>query len=88
MGEPNHANVRPILGVSTPLGCNDNRPKPPPLPPKINSRSNYHKRFLVPSYVSRDFKNAWNRLFKEGYETLMFMLSQRINFYPRSLCHP
>uniref|UniRef100_A0A1D1YW41 BTB/POZ and TAZ domain-containing protein 3 n=1 Tax=Anthurium amnicola TaxID=1678845 RepID=A0A1D1YW41_9ARAE len=46
---------------------NNNIPKPPPLPGVSHVRNNFPRNLSSYSYVPKEIKNSWDRLFKEGY---------------------
>ncbi|XVF37522.1 hypothetical protein REPUB_Repub20aG0015900 [Reevesia pubescens] len=66
--EGNPANILPVLEASTSsVSNNSNIPKPPPLPSKLCSRTKYSKWPMECSFVPKETKDTWDKLFEEGY---------------------
>ncbi|KAK9024384.1 hypothetical protein V6N11_004548 [Hibiscus sabdariffa] len=66
--EANPADILPVLEDPIPFASNNsNIPKPPPLPGKICTRTEYSKRPRECSFVPKETKDTWDRLFKEGH---------------------
>ncbi|KAL5703450.1 hypothetical protein ACHQM5_028540 [Ranunculus cassubicifolius] len=64
MGEGNPTTVRPVMEVSNVV------PKPPRLPSsKTFSGPSFPRRSLFSDHAPRELKDSWDRLFKEGYES-------------------
>ncbi|KAH9726778.1 BTB/POZ and TAZ domain-containing protein 3 [Citrus sinensis] len=65
--EGNAADILHVLEVPTssvPYNCSI--PKPPPLPIKPCTKNKYPNRFLHCSFVPKETKDVWDKLFKEG----------------------
>ncbi|XP_022761464.1 BTB/POZ and TAZ domain-containing protein 3-like [Durio zibethinus] len=64
----NPAEILPVLEAPISSGSdNCNIPKPPPLPGKMCTRAKYLKTPLECSFVPKETKDIWDKLFKEGY---------------------
>uniref|UniRef100_A0A5B7BPC5 Putative BTB/POZ and TAZ domain-containing protein 3 n=1 Tax=Davidia involucrata TaxID=16924 RepID=A0A5B7BPC5_DAVIN len=75
--EGNSADSISLLEVPTTSVChNCNIPKPPPLPVKICSRTNYPRRFSEWCCVARETKDTWDKLFKEGYGADVYIITE------------
>ncbi|KAE8713573.1 BTB/POZ and TAZ domain-containing protein 3 [Hibiscus syriacus] len=65
--EASPADILPVLEAPIPFASNNTIPKPPPLPSKICTRTEYSKRPRECSFVPKETKDTWDRLLKEGY---------------------
>nr|DAD25171.1 TPA_asm: hypothetical protein HUJ06_026635 [Nelumbo nucifera] len=75
--EGNPADFLPVLEVSTSSLCQKNTiPKPPPLPGKNFGKVNFPKRVIDCSYVSKEIKDMWDKLFKEAYGADVHILTE------------
>ncbi|KAJ0969348.1 hypothetical protein J5N97_022225 [Dioscorea zingiberensis] len=65
-----------VTGASKPsLCCGSSVPEPPPLPRASNGRHGCSKRMTGYSYVPDETRYAWDRLFHEGYEADVHILT-------------
>lgn len=76
VGEANPADILPVLEAPVPFASdNSNAPQPPPLPSKNCTRTKYPKRPLEYSFVPKETRDTWDKLFKEGYGADVFILT-------------
>ncbi|XVF84237.1 hypothetical protein PTKIN_Ptkin17bG0009600 [Pterospermum kingtungense] len=70
--EANPADILPVLEAPmSSVSVNSNFPKPPPFPSKI-----YSKRPLGYSFVPKETKDTWDKLFKEGYDADVCVITE------------
>lgn len=75
--DSNMADLLTVPDTSKPsVSCNCNIPKPPPLPSKICSTSYAPRRLSGYSYVPKETKDVWNKIFEEGYRADVHILTK------------
>ncbi|KAE8022708.1 hypothetical protein FH972_008489 [Carpinus fangiana] len=75
--EDNPADILPVLEVSTSsVASKCNIPNPPPLPGKSCSRKKYSNRLSECSSVPKETKDTWDKLFKEGYGSDVYIITE------------
>ncbi|KAH9726776.1 BTB/POZ and TAZ domain-containing protein 3 [Citrus sinensis] len=75
--EGNAADILHVLEVPTssvPYNCSI--PKPPPLPIKPCTKNKYPNRFLHCSFVPKETKDVWDKLFKEGNGADVYIITK------------
>ncbi|KAL9432050.1 hypothetical protein AB3S75_027126 [Citrus x aurantiifolia] len=75
--EENAADILHVLEVPTssvPYNCSI--PKPPPLPIKPCTKNKYPNRFLHCSFVPKETKDVWDKLFKEGNGADVYIITK------------
>ena len=75
--EDNPADILPVLEVpSSSVSSKCNIPKPPSLPSKSCIRIKYSNRLSECSSVPKETKDTWDKLFKEGYGSDVYVISE------------
>jgi hypothetical protein len=75
--EDNPADILPVLEVSTSsVASKCNIPNPPSLPGKSCSRKKYSNRLPECSSVPKETKETWDKLFKEGYGSDVYIITE------------
>ncbi|XP_059448540.1 BTB/POZ and TAZ domain-containing protein 3 [Corylus avellana] len=75
--EDNPAEILPVLEVSTSsVASKCNIPNPPSLPGKSCSRNKYSNRLSERSSVPKETKDTWDKLFKEGYGSDVYIITE------------
>ncbi|OMO71244.1 Zinc finger, TAZ-type, partial [Corchorus capsularis] len=75
--EANPADILPVLEAPmSSVSDNRNNPKPPPLPSKMQTRTKFPRRSQECSFVPKETKDAWDKLFKEGYGADVCIITQ------------
>ncbi|KAA8532157.1 hypothetical protein F0562_006701 [Nyssa sinensis] len=83
MEEGNLADSISFLEVpTTSVSHNCNIPKPPPLPAKIYSRTNYPRMLAECCCVPMETKDTWDKLFKEGYGADVYIITEEKAIIP------
>lgn len=81
--EANPADISPAMEVPTSSFCQNHEvPKPPRLPGKSVKKANYYNRLTECSFVPKETKNTWDRLFKEGYGVDVCILTEDESMIP------
>lgn len=84
--ESNPANVLPELKVSTSSFVQyRDVPQPPPLPIDKYTRKNYLKKTTDCRIVPKETRNAWDSLFKEGYDADVYIVTENDSIIPAHL---
>ncbi|GKV02157.1 hypothetical protein SLEP1_g14624 [Rubroshorea leprosula] len=74
--ESNPATVLTLLGdLASSVSSNSNIPKPPQLPSKMYRRSKHPSRPPECSFVLKETKDIWDKLFKEGHGADVFIIT-------------
>ncbi|XP_075662308.1 BTB/POZ and TAZ domain-containing protein 3 isoform X1 [Castanea sativa] len=75
--EDNPADILPVLEVpSSSVSSKCNIPKPPSLPSKSCIRIKYSNRLSECSSVPKETKDTWDKLFKEGYGSDVYIITE------------
>ncbi|XP_057957031.1 BTB/POZ and TAZ domain-containing protein 3 [Malania oleifera] len=75
--EVNPADILLVPSASTSsLGYTSNLPKPPPLPGKTPARTNNPRIPRDCSFVPKETKDAWDKLFKEGFGADVLIITE------------
>ncbi|XP_040999949.1 BTB/POZ and TAZ domain-containing protein 3-like [Juglans microcarpa x Juglans regia] len=75
--EDNPADILPVLEVpTTSLSSKCHIPKPPPFPVKSCTRIKLSNRISDCSSVPKETKDTWDKLFKEGYGSDVFVITE------------
>ncbi|KAJ4823663.1 BTB/POZ and TAZ domain-containing protein 3 [Turnera subulata] len=81
--EVNSAKILDVLEVPTgSVSCNQNVPKPPPFPDKKMTTSRNGTRISDSCSVPKDIKDAWDKLFKEGYGADVYIVTHGGSYIP------
>ncbi|XP_043721141.1 BTB/POZ and TAZ domain-containing protein 3 [Telopea speciosissima] len=82
--EETPADFLPILEAFTSSQCHiSNIPLPPPLPSaNCRSRTNFRKQLDNCSYVPKETRDTWDKLFKEGYRADVHILTEYNAIFP------
>lgn len=77
VGEGNEADILHVLEVPTSsVSYNCNIPKPPPLPGKPCTKTKYPYRLLECSFVPKETKDVWDKIFKEGNGADVYIVAE------------